>query len=724
MNSYNINSTAEEGNDLALTPSQLNKPDNEASLHHDAVFGEISDEGPDYRSVGLIGTAGLMMKTQIGLGVLSIPATFNALGMIPGIICLLAVAVITTWSNWIVGLFKLRHRHVYAIDDAGEMMFGVVGKEFFGFAMWIYWVFVSGAGMLSLSIGLNAVSSHGACTAVFVAVAAVLGFGLSSIRTLARMSWLAWIGVISIMISVIMVTIATGVQERPAAAPQDGVWVSDYKLFNKPSFVQAASAICSLVSAFGGTPGFFAIVAEMRRPEQYTKALTICQAIVTVTYLTIGCVMYYFCGSYVSSPALGSAGDTIKKASYGVAIPGLIVSITLVTHLPSKYMFVRLLRNTKHLASNSAVHWSTWLGCTFIVSIIAYIIASAIPIFYSLISLIGALVGTLMCFQTMGFMWFYDNWEKRAISPKWLSACGWSVFVIASGTLLMVAGTYGSIVDIIQAYKAAGGSGAWSQLHRKPTPDDEDAQWRAQTATALLQDCGITPQAPTSGSSRITSASPSEPKPSVKLPAELYGMIVGYSLHYFNSLRSNGGGQDRIGVADARKHLSDWISGHTRVKQSLKQLETLGLDGPSGWLLQGSLQYPLRNLTSLQLGWETVLDFSRTPLFDISQQCQKLKVLVVLYKLVTTDDLEKACRAWASTLKTLKFDQVAENQDWISKVIPHLRKLKVLFLGRLCYVFVDSINAVAKAEMSLEWISIVDVEGLLLGVQVSNSHGI
>lgn len=125
-------------------------------------------------------------------------------------------------------------------------------------------------------------------------------------------------------------------------------------------------------------------------------------------------------------------------------------------------MFVRLLRNTKHLSSNSLVHWSTWLGCTFVVSIIAYIIASAIPIFYSLVSLIGALVGTLMCFQAMGFMWFYDNWENRTISPKWISACGWASFVIASGTLLMVAGTYGSIVEIIQAYKAAGGSGAWS----------------------------------------------------------------------------------------------------------------------------------------------------------------------------------------------------------------------------------------------------------------------
>lgn len=84
-----------------------------------------------------MGTAGLMMKCQIGLGVLSIPATFDALGLIPGVICLVAVGLITTWSAWIVGVFKLRHRHVYAIDDAGGMMFGRFGQEFFGFAMWL-----------------------------------------------------------------------------------------------------------------------------------------------------------------------------------------------------------------------------------------------------------------------------------------------------------------------------------------------------------------------------------------------------------------------------------------------------------------------------------------------------------------------------------------------------------------------------------------------------------
>lgn len=75
-----------------------------------------------------------MVKTQIGLGVLSIPSAFHVLGMIPGIICLILIAVITTWSNYIVGVFKLRHRAVYGIDDAGGLMFGRIGKEFFAAA--------------------------------------------------------------------------------------------------------------------------------------------------------------------------------------------------------------------------------------------------------------------------------------------------------------------------------------------------------------------------------------------------------------------------------------------------------------------------------------------------------------------------------------------------------------------------------------------------------------
>ncbi|KAL3954844.1 hypothetical protein ACCO45_010407 [Purpureocillium lilacinum] len=390
-----------------------------ATTAHDAVFGEITDKGPNYRNVGWLGTTALMMKTQIGLGVLSIPASFDVLGLIPGMLCMIAIAIITTWSDYIIGVFKRRHPEVYCIDDAGAKMFGRVGREVLGIGFCIYWIFVAGSGMIGMSIGLNAVSTHGACTAVFVVVAAIVCFACASIRTLGRISWLAWFGLACIMTAILVVTIAVGIQDRPATAPPHGPWASDFKLFKKPTFTSAISAVSALVFAYAGTPAFFNIVSEMRDPRQYTRSLLVCQSGVTTTYTAIGCVVYYFCGSYVASPALGSAGVFMKKVAYGLALPGLTVTTTLSIHLPAKCAFVRILRGSRHLTANTLVHWAVWLGCTFCATLIAYLVASGIPEFGALVSLVGALLGTLMSFQPMGCMWLYDNWGKRHTQPGW-----------------------------------------------------------------------------------------------------------------------------------------------------------------------------------------------------------------------------------------------------------------------------------------------------------------
>lgn len=221
------------------------------------------------------------------------------------------------------------------------------------------------------------------------------------------------------------------------------------------------AAINSFVFAYGGTPAFFAIISEMRNPAQYNKAMMTCQGVMTGIYLLVGIVVYYFCGSYVASPALGSAGPLLKRVCYGLALPGLIVSTCLVVHYPSKYVFVRALRGSKHLISNSSVHWITWLSCTMGVTIVGYIIASAVPNFGSLISLVGALLSTLMSFQPMGVMWLWDNWkEPRGV--RWTTGACWSVFVILIGTFIMVAGSYSAIVGIIHDYNSSGTTSAWS----------------------------------------------------------------------------------------------------------------------------------------------------------------------------------------------------------------------------------------------------------------------
>lgn len=134
-------------------------------------------------------------------------------------------------------------------------------------------------------------------------------------------------------ISVLIVTIGVGVQSRPSAAPQNGVWVSDYQIAATPNFTDAITAISTIVFAYAGTPSFFSIISEMRDPRLYTRSLLFCQSVVTGVYITIGSVVYCYCGSYVSSPALGSAGPTMKKISYGFALPGLIVTTMLLVHV-------------------------------------------------------------------------------------------------------------------------------------------------------------------------------------------------------------------------------------------------------------------------------------------------------------------------------------------------------------------------------------------------------
>lgn len=73
-----------------------------------------------------------MLKTQIGLGVLAIPQVFEVLGLIPGTICVIGVSAMISWSNYVVGTFKLRHPGVYGIEDVGRMMLGEFGYQFFG----------------------------------------------------------------------------------------------------------------------------------------------------------------------------------------------------------------------------------------------------------------------------------------------------------------------------------------------------------------------------------------------------------------------------------------------------------------------------------------------------------------------------------------------------------------------------------------------------------------
>lgn len=175
-------------------------------------------------------------------------------------------------------------------------------------------------------------------------------------------------------------------------------------------------------------------------------------SIVTASYLTFSLVVYRWCGQWVASPSLGSAGPTIKKVSYGIAMIGLLVSACLYLHLAAKYLFVRILRHSVHLQQNTVTHWSVWFSCTFALAAAGFLLGSGVPIFGYLLAMTGSLCFAPLSLMLPGYLWVYDHQQYRTgrVLNRVVYWLHWLLILL--GLFLTVGGTYGVIREIIAAY--------------------------------------------------------------------------------------------------------------------------------------------------------------------------------------------------------------------------------------------------------------------------------
>lgn len=251
-------------------------------------------------------------------------------------------------------------------------------------------------------------------------------------------------------------------RDRPAAAPQTGDFELGYHVIGSPTFVTGMTAAATIFCSGAGTSAFLPVISEMRQPRDYNKAVYVCMSLVTASYLTFSLVVYAWCGQWVASPSLGSAGDTVKKVAYGVGLIGLLVTACLYVHVAAKYLMVRILRNSEHLQKNSIVHWSVWLGSTFSMSVVAFLLASGIPIFDYLVALAGSLTFSPLALALPCYLWVYDHqhyrkgnwWQVAMYFLNWL--------LIGLGAFMTVGGTYAVVQNIIDAYARGEIGGAFS----------------------------------------------------------------------------------------------------------------------------------------------------------------------------------------------------------------------------------------------------------------------
>jgi hypothetical protein len=201
----------------------------------------------------------------------------------------------------------------------------------------------------------------------------------------------------------------------------------------------------------------------MRRPQDFKKALYVCMGFVTAAYLSFSLVVYRWCGQYVASPSLSSAGPVIEKVSYGIGLLGLLVSGVIYAHVGAKYLFVRILRDSRHLQEKTAIHWLTWFGCSLGLCSLSFILAEAIPVFNYLVALVGSICFAPLALMLPAIFYFYDHKDEIKTGTALQKAEGvFNAIIFLLGAFFLVSGSYAVILSIIGAYADGLIGGAFS----------------------------------------------------------------------------------------------------------------------------------------------------------------------------------------------------------------------------------------------------------------------
>jgi Transmembrane amino acid transporter protein len=398
----------------------------------------------------------IMVAETISLGILSLPSVLATIGMVPGAILIVSMGALATYSGYVIGQFRNAHPWVHSMADAGHVLFspwgerwGRFGREFLGAAQVIFLIFSMASHILTWEIGFNTITSGATCTIVWGVIALVLFWIIDLPRTLKNVSYFSIASFISIFSAVMITMIDVGITN-----PGMNKW-HDTQV---ASFADAFLSVTNIVFAYAGHVAFFGFISEFKKPRDFPKALALLQITDTVMYLVAAVVIYRYGGDSVDSPALGSAGTTVKKVAWGIAIPTIIIAGVIYGHVATKYIYVRIFRGTRHMAKRTWLSFGTWAAIALTLWIIAFIIAESIPDFNDLLALISSLFAAWFTYGISGIFWLFINWGQWFKNPKKMALFALNVLMFGIGLGICGMGLYASGKAINEGSK----SGSWT----------------------------------------------------------------------------------------------------------------------------------------------------------------------------------------------------------------------------------------------------------------------
>lgn len=394
-----------------------------------------------------------LIVEAIALGSLSIPSAFAKLGMIAGVIMCIGLGLIAIYTSYVVGQVKMRYPHVNHYSDAVQLIWGRFGYELVGVMFALFLILLVGSHALTGTIAfINIIGNYDICALAWSVVSLIILLVLALPPSFAEFAILGYIDFVSIIVAILVTIIATGIQAHNAPGGLAAVPWSAYPP-EGTTFYEAFLATTNIVFAYSFAVCQFSFMSEMHTPKDYVKSVWALGLIEIFIYTITGALIYAFVGVDVKSPALLSAGDTVSRIAFGIALPVIFISGSINGTVVGRYIMDRAFPNSPIRYVKGARGWAVWFCLITVITIIGWIIAEAIPFFNALLGLISSLFISGFTFYFPALFWFQLVREGGCFStPKNIALTFLNATVFIIGIVILGAGTYASVEDIIHQY--------------------------------------------------------------------------------------------------------------------------------------------------------------------------------------------------------------------------------------------------------------------------------
>lgn len=341
-----------------------------------------------------------LITTDI-LGPFNAPFAIASVGWVPGILLYFSMALVAWYTSLIlwrlfVRLDSLRYP-LRSYSDIVERIYGKRARQATAFLQTLQLIVVVGVNCLANGQAFSQVTSGKICFSVCIVIWTLIGMVISQIRSLKNYGWVAnsavWINIVIICASMGFVVHSPPnfeAAQKSLGAPPGPVMTQVRT--SLPLFSQV-TGIMNMVFAYGGAMIFPEMMAEMRRPMDFWKGMTLAQLLIFFLYILYGSFIYAFQGQF----ALPLAYQGVSRFSWQTVGNALaLVTVTIATglygNIGTKMIYRAVVEDYfrgPQLMSRKG--YFIWSGLVFLYWSIAFVIGSAIPQVQTIIGLIASI---------------------------------------------------------------------------------------------------------------------------------------------------------------------------------------------------------------------------------------------------------------------------------------------------------------------------------------------